>query len=339
MHHDTAGQALARTGLRHFSTDSAFDDDGPRLFQSEMHRLFSVSLAVRPSSSRPLMARMSAYCGRSLRFAALSFSPHSTMSVPASESSDARLLVSVHKEGAAMVSQGGRESPISPGDLFVIDPSRPFKIETGAISSYSLYLPTSAVRALVPGLDQLTALPIRGGDPAAAMFRAAADELVTHAGALEESVADRVSEALPYLLASALASLGSAAHGATNRLRQLHKRRILQFIREHLTDPGLDVNAIARGVNLSPRHLHELFTDEADPLMKHVWAERLEHCRRDLRAPSLRRQTVGEIAYSWGFSDVSHFSRAFKQRFGITPRECRLRGLEEGADSPAPAVP
>jgi AraC family transcriptional activator of tynA and feaB len=57
--------------------------------------------------------------------------------------------------------------------------------------------------------------------------------------------------------------------------------------------------------------------------MQWVWSERLERCRRDLEEPLLRVRTVSEIAYSWGFSDVSHFSRSFKQKFGITPRECR----------------
>lgn len=309
--------------LRHFSTDSASNDERPQLFQSEMHRLFSVSLAVRPSSTRPLSAHMSAYRGRNLRFAALRFSPHTTRSLPAFESSDARLLVSVHKEGVVMVSQGGRESRIEPGDLFVLDPARPFDIETGNISSNSIYLPTSAVRALVPQIDQLTALPIRGEQGAGAVFRAAADELVARAGELDEATADRIGEALPYLLVPALAALAGRTSVLPGALRQLHKRRILQFVRDHLSDPALDAHGIAAGVGLSPRHVYELFADEREPLMKRVWSERLDHCRRDLEDPLLRRRTVGEIAYSWGFSDVSHFSRAFKQRFDITPRDCR----------------
>lgn len=309
--------------LRHFSTDSASNDEAPQLFQSEMHRLFSVSLAVRPSSTRPLSARMSAYRGRNLRFASLRFSPHSTRSLPAAESSDARLLVSVHKEGVVMVSQGGRESRIEPGDMFVLDPARPFDIETGNISSTSIYLPTSAVRALVPQLDQLTALPIRGTQGVGAVFRAAADELVARASELDEPTADRMGEALPYLLAPALAALGGRASVLPGALRQLHQRRIQQFVRDHLADPALDAHSIAAGVGLSPRHVYELLSDAGEPLMKRVWAERLDRCRRDLEDATLRRRTVGEVAYSWGFSDVSHFSRAFKQRFGVSPRDCR----------------
>ena len=57
--------------------------------------------------------------------------------------------------------------------------------------------------------------------------------------------------------------------------------------------------------------------------MKSVWKQRLAMCRRDLSAPALRSRSIGEIAYAWGFSNVSHFSRAFKAEFGIGPREFR----------------
>jgi len=32
---------------------------------------------------------------------------------------------------------------------------------------------------------------------------------------------------------------------------------------------------------------------------------------------------VGEIAYGRGFNDAAHFSRAFRERFGCSPREWR----------------
>ena len=36
-----------------------------------------------------------------------------------------------------------------------------------------------------------------------------------------------------------------------------------------------------------------------------------------------RRRTIGEIALSWGFSDLTHFSRAFAQAYRVAPREFR----------------
>jgi AraC family transcriptional regulator, positive regulator of tynA and feaB len=298
METNMTAAAPTSAAVRRFSTEAAPSAERAWLFQQEMQRLFSVGLAVRTSPPRPLSAQMVAYRGRSLRMAALKFSAHSTVSLPTSGSAEPRLLVSLHKDGVAIVSQGGRESRIEPGDVFVIDPSRPFSIETGEVRSHSVYLPTSAVRALVPQLDDVTALAIRSGSGAAAMYRAAVDELFATAASLKDDDADRIGEALPYLLAAAL-SPSCASDAMPSRLRLLHKRRILQFVRDHLSDPQLDANAIARGVNLSARHVYELFSDEAEPLMKRVWSERLERCSRDLREPSLRSRTIGEIAYHW----------------------------------------
>jgi AraC-like DNA-binding protein len=287
-----------------------------------------MSLAVRTTPLKPLSAQMVAYCGRSLHLAALRFSPHSTVAIPACASLQSRLLVSLHKEGVAVVSQGGREHRIEPGDLFVIDPSKPFSIETGDVCSHSVYLPTSAVRALVPQLDDLTAVPMRADTGAAAIFRAAVDGLFASVDVLRDEVADHLGAALPSLLAAALAQHGTAP--MPSRLRQLHKRRIRQFVADHLGDAQLDANAIARGVCLSSRHLYELLADEDEPLMKWVWSQRLERCARDLEAAALNARTIGEIAYAWGFSDVAHFSRAFEQRYAVTPRDWRKRAAAAG---------
>jgi AraC family transcriptional activator of tynA and feaB len=312
--------------VRRFSTDATPIPERAVLFQHEMQRLFAMSLAVRTSPPNPLSAQMLAYRGRRLHLAALKFSPHSTVSVPSGASTHSRLLVSLHKDGVAVVCQGGRENRIEPGDVFLIDPARPFSIETGDVTSHSVYLPTSAVRSLVPQLDDLTAVPIRG-DGAAAVFRAAMTQVFASITTLQDDVADCLGEALPALLAAALIPCASAR--MPSRLRQLHKRRIMQFVHDHLCDPDLDADTIARGVCLSARHLYELFADEDEPLMKWVWSERLGRCARDLQTPALESRTIGEIAYRWGFNDVSHFSRAFKLRYTATPREWRKRADQD----------
>ncbi|MDB5967288.1 MAG: hypothetical protein JWQ72_3788 [Polaromonas sp.] len=318
---------------RHFSTDSTPEPLRAQLFHREMKSLFSVGLAVQ-SDHKPLTAQVSGYFGRNLRFAAIDFSPHSTVSSRSSSTFESRLLVSLHRQGAAVVSQGGRECRIEPGDVFVIDPSKPFHIEAGEIYVHSVYLKPCALRRLLPHFDTLTARAIRCDQGPAAIFRAALDEIFSMSQSMTEEVADDISDALPYLLAPALRHLDTCSDKSPTRLKALHRQRITRFVRDNLWDSSLDANAIARGVNLSPRHVYELFSGDAKPLMKSVWSERLALCRRDLAEPVLRSRTVGEIAYTWGFSNVSHFSRAFKAEFGIGPREYR-KGLSARASTDA----
>lgn len=285
--------------------------------------MFSVGLKVKSLDAQPLAAQMKAYRGRNLRFASLTFSPHSTVSFPTPAAQDARLLVSLHKKGPAVVSQGGRESRIEPGDAFVIDPSRPFYIETGEIETQSVYVNAAALRNLAPELDMATARAIRCDSGVAALFRATAQEVFALAGSLSDEVADDISDALLHLLAPVIRSCVKPSERCPTRLAAMHRQRIVRFVRENLWNSELDGNAIAKAVNLSSRHVYQLFDADDKPLMRWVWTERLARCRRDLEQAALKSRSIGEIAFQWGFSNVSHFSRAFKAEFGLTPREYR----------------
>ena len=53
--------------------------------------------------------------------------------------------------------------------------------------------------------------------------------------------------------------------------------------------------------------------------MRYVWSLRLEHAARLLAdAP---RSPIAEVAFQCGFANAAHFSRAFKERYAMTPRE------------------
>lgn len=315
--------------LQHFATEGSTDDLKAQAFRQQMQHMFAVGLNVKSLASQPLAAEMTAYRGQNLRFAALKFSPHSTVSFPSGPAQDARLLISLHKKGPAVVSQGGRESRVEPGDVFVIDPSRPFYIETGEIETHSVYVRAAPLRALAPELEMATARAIRCDSGAAALFRSTLDEVFALAPSLTEDVADDISEALVHLFAPVVRSSVRSDERCPTRLSSMHRQRIMRFAKDHLGDSTLDGNAIAQAVNLSPRHVYQIFDGEGKPLMRWVWSERLARCRRDLEQPALKSRSIGEIAFQWGFSNVSHFSRAFRAEFGVSPREYRRQAQEE----------
>ncbi|UZR27763.1 helix-turn-helix domain-containing protein [Methylococcus mesophilus] len=90
------------------------------------------------------------------------------------------------------------------------------------------------------------------------------------------------------------------------------------------------IGAVASGVGLSSRYVNELFQAEGTSLMRHVWQRRLEQCRRDLMDPVRSGCSLSEIAFRWGFNDLSHFSRAFKLRFGCSPNGYRRQYRQLG---------
>lgn len=290
-----------------------------------MDSSFSVGLAVRPTGAHPLSVEVVGYGGRRLSFASLCFSPHATSSIPAPMARQARTLVTLHKEGDAFVAQGGRESHVRPGQFFFVDLARPFHIETGEIRTHSVYLPTEVLRTLVPQVDAMTAVAIDAESGPGVLLRALLDELIALAPSLREDAADRIADSLPHVFAAALLSHGLSSGVVPSTSRSSHMQRLRRFVHEHLGDPALDVDMIADGVNLSPRYVHRLFSEEGMTLMKWVWSERLDRCRKELVDRSLRSRSIGEIAYAWGFNDLAHFSRAFRDRFGASPREIRRK--------------
>jgi AraC-like DNA-binding protein len=287
-----------------------------------MQDRFSVALAVEDSRDAPLETTVRAYCGRQLRFAELRFSPHRTSSVSDGRSGS-RILFTLQLEGEAQFSQGGRNCCVPPGSFCLIDPAQPFTIETTQMYARSVYLDRQSVFAVAPYIQSMTARRIDGMSGVGAIMRATVDEMFKLAPSLDEDTADSISEALPYTLATALTSLGKDPELAHARLHLFHKKRILRFARQSLHDPNLDPRRIADGVNLSLRYLYDLFADEEMPLMKWIWSERLKRAQRDLRAPHLLARSISEIAYSWGFSNLAHFSRAFRQECGMSPRQWR----------------
>jgi AraC-like DNA-binding protein len=104
----------------------------------------------------------------------------------------------------------------------------------------------------------------------------------------------------------------------------VQRARNKTFIESRLDDPKLSVDAIAHACGMSVRSVHRAF--EAEPggsVSNYVWIRRLSHCAAELRNPGQAHRPITEVCFTWGFNSSSHFSRLFKERFGVTSREYR----------------
>ena len=90
---------------------------------------------------------------------------------------------------------------------------------------------------------------------------------------------------------------------------------IIDYMEAHLSE-SLSVGELARLVGLSKFHFTRLFkqTTRVSPYQFFL-QRRLNRARQLLDRGGL---TVGQVSHSLGFSDQSHFSKQFKNRFGIT---------------------
>ena len=109
--------------------------------------------------------------------------------------------------------------------------------------------------------------------------------------------------------------------------------QVRRYIEDHLDDPALCASSIAHAHAISVRTLHLLFADTGTTVGRLIRQRRLEVCYREL-SRARRGNTVTDVAFRWGFADAAHFSRSFKQAFGVTPSSVIAR--QEPAAAPTP---
>ncbi len=105
-------------------------------------------------------------------------------------------------------------------------------------------------------------------------------------------------------------------------------QRMVRAIEPRLSNPALSLSVIAREQGVSERYLRRVFEVAGTRFGDYVRARRLEHCKAELDDPALAAEPVASIGFRWGFNDPAHFSRAFRERFGMPPRAWRDRARQ-----------
>jgi AraC-like DNA-binding protein len=136
-------------------------------------------------------------------------------------------------------------------------------------------------------------------------------------------------------LAGDLVNLTALSLGATEEVRTAGRQSarrglyaaIVKFVETNLTDPLLSAPSVAAHFGISIRYLHRLFEEGDKSFGQVVLERRLLRCAEDLGASVDAR--ISDVAFRWGFGDISHFNKSFRHRFGFSPREYRLKQQAE----------
>ena len=94
-------------------------------------------------------------------------------------------------------------------------------------------------------------------------------------------------------------------------------QRVTKTIRHNLDNEYLSVEDLAREVGFSRSQLHRKLKALCNKSTKQLITE--IRLNEDKRMLEIKAGTVSEIAYSVGYSNMSYFTKSFKEKFGVLP--------------------
>ncbi len=108
--------------------------------------------------------------------------------------------------------------------------------------------------------------------------------------------------------------------------------KVMKIINTNISNPELNVEMLASGVGMSRVHMHrklkELMSISARDLIRSI---RLNQAGTLLKSKKL---AVSEVAYATGFSNLSYFSNAFREFYGISPTDYVASHADDKIDQP-----
>ena len=283
---------------------------------------------------RDFRGRISARRTPGIAYVSFESSPHGIVRdrAAAARAGEESYLVSLQLGGRAHIRQGDSEIVLQDGGLTLVEGWRPFSVHLeGEVSRVLALVPRQALRSRVPGLTEgvLRALPASA--PFADMLRDYMLRLSDPNSQVSDATAERLGDNLCNLLGVVCAG-DAPARPAGPALR---REALLAFIERNIADPALSPAAAAAHLGVSVRSVHHLLSTGPQSFGALVLERRLEWSARWLADPQKRDWRVIDIASACGFGDLSHFSRAFKARFGAAPRDLRCAAgsrLPQAAD-------
>jgi len=231
------------------------------------------------------------------------------------------VAVALQVKGTSVIEQQGRTASLVAGHWSVCNSSESYTLLSPVESQrLVLLIPSNRLERSID-LNAMTARVFSGTSGVSRLAFGAAGWLLEEFASLNMVRADDLAESLCRLITLAIYERTRELPPETGQ-RTL-ANRIREYVAQHLHDPELSLDTIARDLNASKRSLHRAMSDIDDSIHNLIWHTRLERCRDDLRNPAKAQQSIAGIAQSWGFKNSTHFSRAFRTRFGMSAREAR----------------
>ena len=311
-----------------FSTEGLHPNNGFKIWREALFERL-VPIEIERLDDRPFAGKMEFASVGSLHMTRVSQGALRSKTTPnaARQHDRAGMAAVVFKlAGQAACSQDGRESVQRAGDIVVMD-HRPAEVTTGAGSqSVFLELPRERLESMLGPTRLYTALSMGADLASTSLASTFFRELISVRHLLDPDGAERMATIGVDLIVACIAE-----RMAKEVPQPLHGTVVVQrakaYVEANLGDQTLDPPQLAAAVGVSLRRLQELFHERGQHISDWIWHRRLEAAAKRLADPSCAHMQIGAVAYGCGFASQAHFSRRFRERHGLPPREYRMAAL------------
>lgn len=215
------------------------------------------------------------------------------------------------------------------GQLILNSYGTPFSGRNDTMSCLGVFFSRDEFADIAEALDAQPYGVLHG--PMSAILRDFLCALSDTVDKMSRMEAAATSEAFGHLLRAMFHPSPEAEEGASAPIAATRYHRARRFILNNLKSPDLSPEMISAHLGMSRRQLYYLFEKQGG-VAKFLRNKRLSACYTALIRSS-EKKLVSSIAYDYGFTNTSTFSRQFQARYGFSPSEARAAWIGNRAPS------
>lgn len=227
--------------------------------------------------------------------------------------------IALYRSGGYRGDANGVPIEGKPGDVEVLDLTRPMQSADSASHTVCAFVPREILQDRIGDLDGLHGVDLRSG-----MGGLLADYLGSLAERLPqmlESDGEAAANATIEMIAACLRPTATTIGEAQAPIQEVVLLRAKRMIEENLRSPRLSPDFLCRTLCVSRRSLYRLF-EPLGGVHQYILRRRLSHIRSALKDPR-NGQRIAGLAEQYGFTCNETFWRAFKRQYGVTPGDVR----------------
>jgi AraC-like DNA-binding protein len=233
-------------------------------------------------------------------------------------------MLTIHDEAYEVSVTGGRRFGVAAGDIVIVHEGLRQSFDLPDTGLTAIVLDERQMVELVPAISKSPVHHVAAAAPGA-MLLAGYAHLLLDGATLDETGAHLAADQLHQLACVVLAGHPNAVRTDLAGVGGARLALVKEDVARNLSDPELDIATVARRQGVTPRYVQQLFERQGTSFSRYLREARLDRARVILREHDGR--TISAVAFDCGFGDLSHFNKAFRQRFGLTPSDIRAAAL------------